>query len=59
MEYTIKLSEQDFPALSAALGELPYRVAAPLVEKINRQIAEQQNAEKDRPVPSGASPDNL
>lgn len=42
MEYVIKLTEQDFPALSAALGELPYKIAAPLVEKINRQIAGQQ-----------------
>ena len=53
MEYSIRLDTEDFPVLSAALVELPYKVSAPLIDKINKQIAEQEatrskqgNAEK-------------
>jgi len=42
MEYEIKLTEQDLNILSAALGEIPFKIAAPFIEKINKQIAEQQ-----------------
>ena len=42
MEYKITLTEQDLQILSAALGEIPFKIAAPLVEKLNKQIAEQQ-----------------
>lgn len=42
MEYTLKLTAHDLGVLSAALGELPYKAAAPLVAKINRQIVEQE-----------------
>jgi len=41
-EYTIKLTEQDLQTLSAGLGEIPFKIAAPLVGKLNKQIAEQQ-----------------
>ena len=42
MTYKIELTEQDLQILSAALGEIPFKIAAPFVEKINKQIAEQQ-----------------
>lgn len=42
MEYVVRLDEKDIPVLSAALVELPYRIAAPLIDRLNRQIAEQQ-----------------
>ena len=42
MTYKIELTEQDLQILSAALGEIPFKIAAPLVEKLNKQIAEQQ-----------------
>ena len=45
MEYIIKLTEQDLQILSAALGEIPFKIAAPLVDKLNKQIAEQQTKE--------------
>lgn len=45
MEYKITLTEQDLQILSAALGEIPFKIAAPFVEKINKQIAEQQQTE--------------
>lgn len=41
MEYSIALTGQELSVLSAALVELPFKIAAPLVAKINRQIAEQ------------------
>lgn len=41
MEYTVKLDEKDFSVLSAALVEIPYKISAPLIDKLNRQIAEQ------------------
>ncbi len=42
MEYKIVLTEQELSILSAALVELPFKVAAPLVQKLNKQIAEQR-----------------
>ena len=43
MEYSITLSEQELNILSAALVELPFKVAAPVISKINQQIAKQQS----------------
>lgn len=43
MEYDIALDERELGIVSSALAELPFRIAAPLVAKINRQIAEQQD----------------
>jgi hypothetical protein len=42
MQYTITLQPQDLDILSAALGEIPFKIAAPLVDKLNKQITEQQ-----------------
>jgi hypothetical protein len=42
MTYKIELTEQDLQILSAALGEIPFKIAAPLVDKLNKQITEQQ-----------------
>ena len=42
MTYKIELTEQDLQILSAALGKLPYEVVAPLINKLNTQIAEHQ-----------------
>lgn len=38
----LELTEQDLQILSAALGEIPFKLAAPLIDKLNKQIAEQQ-----------------
>ena len=46
MEYSITLTEQELGILSAALVELPFKVSAPLINKINRQIAEQSSKEE-------------
>ena len=42
MTYKLELTEQDLQILSAALGEIPFKIAAPLVDKLNKQITEQQ-----------------
>ena len=41
----IELNEQQLGILNAALVEIPYRVAAPLIQHINQQIQEQLNSE--------------
>lgn len=38
MEYTLKLSDQHMQVLNAALVEMPFRVASPVIQEINRQI---------------------
>ena len=46
----IEIDEKYIAILSAALGELPYKVAAPLVADINRQIFEKQKASSSTPL---------
>lgn len=41
-EYLLKLTPADIAVLDRALQEMPYRLAAPLVDKLNAQIREQQ-----------------
>jgi hypothetical protein len=41
----IEFNEQQLQVLNAALVEIPYRMAAPLIQHINQQIQEQQNSE--------------
>jgi len=38
MKTTLTFDDNDMGVLQAGLFELPYRVAAPLIEKINKQI---------------------
>ena len=42
MKVNLKLTEDHLRIIGAALAELPYRVAAPVLAEINRQIAAQQ-----------------
>jgi len=41
----IEFNEQQLGILNAALVEIPYRMAAPLIAHINQQIQEQLNSE--------------
>ncbi len=41
----IEFNEQQLGILNAALAEIPYRMAAPLIAHINQQIQEQLNLE--------------
>jgi 16S rRNA A1518/A1519 N6-dimethyltransferase RsmA/KsgA/DIM1 with predicted DNA glycosylase/AP lyase activity len=56
MDFTLVLSADDLKGIDAAVGELPYRIAAPIVQKINSQILEQSKKASeevvDRPTPT-------
>lgn len=41
MEYKLTFNEQQMQMLQAAIGELPFKHAAPLVQAINQQVGEQ------------------
>lgn len=43
----IEFNEQQLSILNAAIVELPYRIATPLIQHINQQIKEQQALEYD------------
>lgn len=49
MDITLKLSEDDIRLIGAALMELPFKVVAPVIERINAQIAEQQPKPETKP----------
>ena len=38
----LELTQEQLQIIGAALSELPYRLAAPVIAEINRQIAEQE-----------------
>lgn len=44
MEFTLRFTAQDMEILNLAIGEIPFKLAAPLVAKINKQISEQQQS---------------
>lgn len=48
---TLTLTDQQLQIIGAALSELPYRVAAPVIAEINRQIAAQQEEAASAPPP--------
>jgi hypothetical protein len=64
---TLTFTQEQLQVLNAALGEVPYRVAAPLIASINSQIQRQfQREDDDAPTGSthnlpqtDASPNNL
>ena len=41
-EFLLKLTPADVAVLDRALQEMPYRLAAPLIDKINAQLQAQQ-----------------
>ena len=47
MKVNLKLTEDHLRIIGAALSEMPYRVAAPVLAEINRQIAAQQKPEEE------------
>jgi hypothetical protein len=46
---TLKFTPQEMQVLNAALVDLPYRVAAPLIASINAQIEQQARACERQP----------
>lgn len=37
--FTISFTVEDLHVIDAALAEMPYRIATPIINKINRQLA--------------------
>jgi hypothetical protein len=65
---TLSFTQEQLQILNAALVEVPYRLAAPLISSINSQIQQQFNQREDDDNPTGsnynlpqtdASPNNL
>ena len=57
MNYKIELPEEQIGLVARALMELPYKSAAPILDSINRQISEQQDAQapaepQEEPAPA-------
>jgi len=42
MKYTLKLTEEQLFLIDRAIGEMPHRLAAPLIAAINEQLIEQR-----------------
>lgn len=40
MDHVLKFTDQEMGVLSMALGEIPHKFAAPLIQSINKQIAD-------------------
>jgi hypothetical protein len=66
-QITLTFTQEQLQVLNSALGDVPYRVAAPLIASINSQIQRQFEREDDN-APTGsnhnlpqtdASPNNL
>lgn len=48
--FNISLTAQELELIGAALMEIPYKLAAPLIANINEQISQQEEA--DQPTSS-------
>jgi hypothetical protein len=51
---TLTFTQEQLQVLNAALGDVPYRVAAPLIANINSQIQQQFNQREDD-APTGSN----
>lgn len=51
---TLTFTQEQLQVLNAALGDVPYRVAAPLIANINSQIQRQFEREDDD-APTGSN----
>jgi hypothetical protein len=52
---TLTFTQQQLQVLNTALGDVPYRVAAPLIASINSQIQQQFNQREDDEAPTGSN----
>lgn len=48
MTYTLTVTDQDLAVISAALGELQFKVAAALFSKLQQQVEQQKAGEGER-----------
>ncbi len=56
MEYTLTFTEQELNLLSSALVELPFKVVAPLIQKISEQVAQANAPAEEKPAPVAEKP---
>lgn len=59
MTYTLKLNEQQLSVLAQALGEMPYKFAAPLMASINAQVHVQEAARQEEAQPASTEKEEL
>lgn len=50
-EFVLRFSAADIAAIDRALQEMPYRLAAPLIDKINAQLQAQQQQQRQQDEP--------
>lgn len=56
MEYTLTFTEQELNLLSSALVELPFKVVAPLIQKISEQVAQANAPAEEQTAPAEEKP---
>lgn len=56
MKFSIEFTEEELNAVAAAIAEMPYRMAKPLMDNIQNQVNEQagQQPPQFEEVPEGA-----
>jgi hypothetical protein len=47
-EYTVKLTAQELDLIGEGLGTQPFKVVAPLLQKMREQIAAQQQVKEEK-----------
>lgn len=52
---TLTFTQEQLQILNAALGEIPYRIAAPLIGSINSQIQRQFDQREDDDAATGSN----
>lgn len=50
-EYTVKLTANEWAVIAAALGEVPFRIADPVVTKLRVQLKSQDKQSSDKVEP--------
>jgi len=60
MKFTLSFTKEQMAILNAALVELPFKIAAPLIQDVNAQIEQQFDAAKgDDPTGQTIKPDQF
>ena len=54
MEFNLTVTDQEVNLIGAGLQELPFKVAAPLIQKLQQQVSTQQTTETSPPTASAS-----
>jgi hypothetical protein len=52
MNFTITFTEKELETVLICLAEQPYKIAAPVIQKLQVEIKKTQQAEINKPVPT-------